>query len=143
VSARKAEATVTYADTDPNGLASMLGALIEANLRANPGRAGLLRPSTVELTARDAEVSVSLRISPSGVEVANERPPTRVDLGIRASSSDLIALSAMPLRFGLPDPLRLEGRAIIGKLLWGQIRVSGLVRHPAKLSRLTRLLSVN
>lgn len=138
-----AKATVTYTDPDPNGLASMLGALIEANLRANPDRAELLRPSMVELTATDAEVSASLHISPSGVEVANQRPPTRVDLGVRASSSDLIALSAMPLRFGLPDPLRREGRAIIGKLLLGRIRVSGLVRHPAKLTRLTRLLSVN
>lgn len=137
-----AKATVTYTDTDPNGLASMLGALIEANLRANPDRAELLRPSMVELTATDAEVSASLHISPSGVEVANQRPPTRVDLGVRASSSDLIALSAMPLRFGLPDPLRREGRQIIGKLLRGRIRVSGLVRHPAKLTRLTRLLSV-
>lgn len=137
-----AKATVTYTDTDPNGLASMLGALIEANLRANPDRAELLRPSMVELTATDAEVSASLHISPSGVEVANQRPPTRVDLGVRASSSDLIGLSAMPLRFGLPDPLRREGRAIIGKLLLGRIRVSGLVRHPAKLTRLTKLLSV-
>jgi hypothetical protein len=137
-----AKATVTYTDTDPNGLASMLGALIEANLRANPDRAELLRPSMVELTATDAEVSASVHIRPFGVEVANERSPTRVDLGVRASSSDLIALSVMPLRFGLPDPLRREGRAIIGKLLRGRIRVSGLVRHPAKLTRLTRLLSV-
>ena len=137
-----AEVSVTYADPGPNGLSSMIGGLIEANLRANPDRAELLRPSTVALTVTDAGVSTSLRISPSGVEVANERPRARVDLGVRASSSDLIALSAMPLRFGLPDPLRREGRAIIGKLLRGRIRVSGLVRHPAKLTRLTRLLSV-
>jgi hypothetical protein len=138
-----AEATVTYTDLDPSGLSSMIGGLIEANLRANPDRAELLRPSVVALTAMDAEVSTSLRISRSGVEIANESPRAGVELGVRASSGDLIALSAMPLRLGLPDPLRREGRAIIGKLLRGRIRVSGLVRHPAKLTRLIRLLSVS
>jgi hypothetical protein len=136
------EARVTYADLDPSGLSSMIGGLIDANLRANPDRAELLRPCVVVLAATDAGVSTSLRISPSGVEVANEPPGPGVDLGVRASSGDLIALSAMPLRFGLPDPLRRDGRAIIGGLLRRRIRVSGLVRHPAKLTRLTRLLSV-
>ncbi len=138
-----AEVTVTYTDPDPNGLSSMIGGLIEANLRANPDRAELLAPSTVELTANDAEVSASIHISPVGVTVANQPGSSRVDLGVRAASSDLIALSAMPLLFGLPDPLRREGRAIIGKVLRGRIRVSGLVRHPVKLTRLTRLLSVS
>lgn len=138
-----AEATVTYADPDPSGLSSMIGGLIEANLRANPDRVQLLRPNVVVLTATDAEVSTSLRISPSGVQVGNEPPLAGVDLGVRAPSGDLIALSAMPLRFGLPDPFRREGRAVIGGLLRGRIRVSGLVRHPAKLTRLTRLLSVS
>jgi len=138
-----AEVTVTYTDADPNGLSSMIGGLIEANLRANPDRAELLAPSTVELTAKDVEVSACIHISPVGVTVANQPGWSRVDLGVRAASSDLIALSAMPLLFGLPDPLRREGRAIIGKVLRGRIRVSGLVRHPVKLTRLTRLLSVS
>jgi hypothetical protein len=138
-----AEVTVTYTDADPNGLSSMIGGLIEANLRANPDRAELLAPSTVELTAEDVEVSACIHMSPVGVTVANQPGWSRVDLGVRAASSDLIALSAMPLLFGLPDPLRREGRAIIGKVLRGRIRVSGLVRHPVKLTRLTRLLSVS
>jgi hypothetical protein len=138
-----AEATVTYVDPDPSGLSAMIGGLIEANLRANPDRAELLRPCVVVLTATDAEISTSLRISRSGVEIANDPPLAGVELGVRASSGDLIALSAMPLRFGLPDPVDREGRAIIGRLLRGRIRVSGLVRHPAKLTRLTRLLSVS
>jgi len=137
-----ADAMVTYTDPAPSGLSTMIGGLIEANLRTNPGRAELLRPCVVVLTATDAEVSTSLRISRSGVEIANEPSRAGVDLGVRATSGDLIALSAMPLRLGLPDPLRREGRAIIGKLLGGRIRVSGLVRHPAKLTRLTKLLSV-
>jgi hypothetical protein len=138
-----AEAAVTYTDADPNGLSSMIGGLIEANLRANPDRAELLAPSTVELIAKDVEVSACIHISPVGVTVANQPGWSRADLGVRAASSDLIALSAMPLLFGLPDPLRREGRAIIGKVLRGRIRVSGLVRHPVKLTRLTRLLSVS
>ena len=62
-------------------------------------------------------------------------------LRIRASSADLLAVSAAPLRFGLPDPLRREGRVVLRKLLAGDVRVSGMLRHPVRLSRFSRLLS--
>lgn len=137
-----AKTPVTYADDEPNGLASMIGGLIEANLHSNPGRVELLRPAVVAFTATDAEASAWLRIARSGVVVVNGRPAARVDLGVRALSADLIALAAVPLRMGLPNPARRGGRAIIGKLLRGRIRVSGLLRHPLRLARLTRLLSV-
>jgi hypothetical protein len=53
-----------------------------------------------------------------------------------------MGLSAVPLRFGLPDPATTEGRAVTGKLFRRELRIRGLLRHPGKLARLNRLLSV-
>jgi hypothetical protein len=135
-------ATVAYADEEPNGLATMLGGLIEANLQAHPDRERFLKPSVVVVTAPDAEVSVTLRTSPGRVDVSNG-VKGRPDLVVRADSDTLIELSSVPLRFGLPDTMTKEGRAVTGKLMKGEIKVKGMVRAPGKLARLNKLLSVN
>lgn len=129
-------------DDEPNGLAFMIGGLIEANLAHDPDRTALLRSSVVGLSAVDAEVSVTLRLGDERASIANGEPNPSAHLVIRASSADLIRLSAIPLRFGLPDPLTREGRAVLGDILRRTIRVRGMVRHPVRLARLTRVLSV-
>ncbi len=53
-----------------------------------------------------------------------------------------MGLSSMPLKFGLPDVMTKEGREVNRKLMKGQLKVRGLLRHPAKLARLNKLLSV-
>ncbi len=40
---------VRFADPEPNGLAWMLGRLIEANLERHPGRRSLLKPAVIDL----------------------------------------------------------------------------------------------
>jgi hypothetical protein len=133
--------TVSYVD-DPNGLATMLGGLIEANLAAHPEREALLKPATVVITAPDAGVSVTIRMAPGRVEVANGvrgRPTLRV----RADSETLIELSVVPLRLGLPDTMTPQGREVTAKLMKGTIKVKGMFRSLGTLTRLNRLLSVN
>jgi hypothetical protein len=66
----------------------------------------------------------------------------RPDLVVRAPSETLIELSSVPLRFGLPDSMTKEGRAVNMKLLRGEIRVKGMFAHLGKLARLNKLLSV-
>ena len=133
---------VTFADAEPNGLASMLGGLIEANLAAHPDREPLLsKPATYTITAPDAGVSVSIRLSPDGVTVRNG-PVRTPDIRIETNSENLIGLSAVPLKFGLPDAMTKEGREINRKLLKRELKVKGMWLHPAKLARLNKLLSV-
>jgi hypothetical protein len=119
----------------------MLGGLIEANLAAHPERRRLLsKTATYSISAPDVGVAVSLRLSPAGVIVRNGvvgKPQIRIEAG----SDDLIGLSAVPLRFGLPDLRTKEGRAVNRKLLKGELKVKGLLLHPAKLGRLNKLLS--
>ena len=68
-------ATVEYADEEPNGLAAILGGLIEANLQQHPEREALLKPAVIGITAPDVGVSITLQIAPGRVGIANGLRP--------------------------------------------------------------------
>jgi hypothetical protein len=133
---------VQYPDPEPNGLATMMGGLIEANLTAHPERSALLQKrATFAVVAPDVDVSVSIRLYRGTVTVRNG-VIGRPDVMIRANSEDLIGMSAVPLRWGLPDLRTKEGREVNRKLMKGQLKVKGLLAHPGKLARLNKLMSV-
>ena len=134
-------ARVRYADDEPNGLAVMIGGLIEGNLANHPERERLLRSATVGIVADDAGVGITLRIAPGRVVVANGVAGDSQVL-VRADSRTLTELTSAPLRFGFPDAMTSDGRAINRKLAKGELKVRGLSRHPGIVSRLNRLLSV-
>jgi hypothetical protein len=133
--------TVTVIGPEPSGLAHMVADLIEQNLARDPERRSLLRSTVAVLDAPDADVTVFLRIERDDVRVGDGDVPD-AHLRIRTSSDRLLDLTTAPLRFGFPDPLRPEGRAIVADLLRRRIRIRGLLRHPLRLARLTELLSV-
>jgi hypothetical protein len=134
-------AGVKFLDEKPNGIASMIGGLIEANLVSHPERASLLKPATIGIVAEDAHVALTLQIEPELVTVRNGLAP-RVDVMVRSDSETLTELSSTPLRLGLPDALTKGGRAVTKKLFSGTLQVQGLLRHTGMVSRLNRLLSV-
>jgi hypothetical protein len=134
---------VVYADQEPNGLAAMVGGLIEANLRQHPDRRSLLRPAVVVLAASDAGVSVRIALSPNRVAVSNgPSRPGRPQVRVRADAESLLLLSCAPLRFGMPDPFSRDGRRVLSKVVRREIRISGLIAHPLTVARFSRLLSV-
>ena len=133
--------TVTVVGPEPSGLASMVADLIEQNLARDPARRALLLPTVAVLDAPDADVTVFLRIRPDDVRVGDGDVPD-AHVRIRSDSGRLLDLTTAPLRFGLPDLLTAEGRAIVRDLLLRRIRIRGLLRHPLRLARLTKLLSV-
>jgi hypothetical protein len=135
--------SVAVVGDDPSAFAQMLGGLIEANLLRSPGRARLLRPAVVELEALDAGTLATVRLRPGRVEVVDGPSGPRADVRIRATGRDLLELAAAPLRFGLPDPLRAEGRAVLGAVATGRVRVAGMAVHPLVLARFARLLSAS
>lgn len=133
---------VRFADAEPNGLADLLGRLIEANLERHPERRELLRRSVVEITASDADMNVTIRLDGGTVEIANGSANPRPHLWVVAHANDLLELAAVPLRLGLPDVFHASGRATLRRIVRREVRVFGMLRHPIRLSRLTRLLSV-
>jgi hypothetical protein len=146
--------TVRFADAEPNGLADLVGRLIQTNLETEPDRRRLLRDTIVLLTASDAAIEAMVTLSTAGVDVANGRAKglakglakgvggRRAHLVIAADAYDLIELAGAPLRFGFPDVMRPQGRSVIRRIATRRVRVSGMLRHPIRLSRFTRLLSV-
>jgi hypothetical protein len=133
--------TVTVVGPEPSGLAQMVADLIEQNLARDPARRSLLRRAVVVLDARDADVTVYLRIERDAVRVGDGDVPD-AHLRVRSDAQRLLDLTTAPLRFGLPDPLEPEGRAIAWDLIRGRLRIHGLLTHPLRLARLTMLLSV-
>lgn len=133
---------VVFADAEPNGLASMVGGLIEQNLSRDPARARLLIGGSAALVAPDAGVAVTLRLGPGEVGVVNGPAPD-ADLVVIADSGDLLGLAGAPLRFGLPDTLTYEGRTVVRGLATRRVRIHGIAAHPGLLRRLTMLLSAH
>ena len=135
---------VRYLDPEPNGMASMLGGLIEGNLQAHPERERFVtggRPATFVVAAPEVGAAVSIRFGPDGVRVRNgevRRPKVRIE----ADSATLIGMSSVPLRFGLPDATTAEGREVLRKMLARKLRVRGAVVNGRMLARLNAVLSV-
>ena len=134
--------SVTFADDEPNGLAALLGELIEQNLRRDPTRHRLLQPGIIAIESTDAEVAATLRFTHGSVEVANGADP-RARIRVQAPGAALLELVGAPLRFGFPDAASKRGRAVVADILRGEIRVHGLVTRAAAVRRLTMLLSAN
>jgi hypothetical protein len=133
--------TVSLEGPEPSGFASLVADLLEQNLARDPARRRMLRWSVIVLEAADADVLVHLRIRPDGVRVGDGDVPD-AHLRIVADAERLLELTTVPLRFGLPDARKPAGRAVVGNLLARRLRIRGLVRHPLRLARLTRLLTV-
>ena len=134
--------SVRFADADPNGLADLVGRLIQANLEVDPARGRLLRDTVVELSASDAEVQATIWLAADGVTVSNGAANPRSHLRIVADAYDLVELAGAPLLLGLPSVFQADGRSVLRRIAIGHVRVSGMFRHPIRLSRFTRLLSV-
>jgi hypothetical protein len=132
--------TVSFVDPEPNGLALLLGDLIEQNLTRDPSRRRFLQPGTVVIESIDHEVAVTLRFTSDAVEISNGVSDGAA-VHIRALGASLIGLAAAPLRFGVPDALARDGRRIVAELVRGQLEVRGLVSRFPAVRRLTRLLS--
>jgi hypothetical protein len=133
---------VRFADPEPNGLASMVGGLIEQNLARDRSRARLLTGGSATLVAPDAGVEVTVRLGPGEVLVTNGRD-LAADLVVTAVSGRLLALAGAPLRLGLPDGLTTEGRAVLRDLAARRVTIEGMATHPGLLRRLTMLLSAH
>jgi hypothetical protein len=124
----------------PSGLAAILGGLIEQNLLRDPARERLLRPAVISIAALDAEVGITVHIRPNRVEIVDGLDD-HAHISITASSGDLLGMTDVPLRFGLPDAFRAEGRGVLREVLSRRVLIRGMVAHPRRLARLTALLS--
>ena len=136
---------MSYVVTDPEleGLGAMLADLVRGNLEADPTRVRLLQGvnGRVNVKARDAEVEVGMEFL-DGKLYVHAAPFPDARLAIDTDADTLMGMSTVPLRFGMPDTMQAEGRAVVRKMFRGQLKVRGMVRGLPLMVRLQKLLSV-
>lgn len=142
--ARREIDPVEYADSEPSAFASMLGGLIEANVKSHPEK----RKDFDALSARvgvyvtDIDDGVTLDFQNGSLIVHNGLQPKR-DITIRAQADTVMSLSNLKIGlFGMPVYYDAVGRGVALQLLRGKLRVEGLVGNLTTLNTVTRIFSV-
>ena len=121
----------------------MLGGLIEANVTARPDKRAdfdKLR-ARVGISARDAEEAATLDFEGGHLTVSSKLLDSR-QLTITADSETILQLSNLRIGpLGMPVYFDETGRDVVGKLLTGRLKISGMARL-GLLNRVTRIFSV-
>ncbi len=130
-------------DARDNGLAGMIRDLISQNLANHPEREKDLAAldGNIAIVARDIEVSLTL-VCTRGSVVVHDGVRTPCKLTIETDSDNILKLSTLKIKAGLPYYFDKTGREVLGLLFSGKLRIQGLLAHPVILTRITRLFSV-
>jgi len=135
---------VSYANKEPSAFASMLGGLIEANVKAGEGK----RDDFDHLVARvgiwvtDIDEGVTLDFKGGTLVVHNGLRPTRT-ITIRTDAETVMNLSNLKIGpLGLPVYYNEVGRGVAMKLLRGKLKIDGLLPNILTLNAVTRIFSV-
>jgi len=118
------------------GLAPAIMAIVDRGVRRKPQLASGL-DAEVELVM-SGHPPVLISFGEPLVRVA-DGAASRPDLRISGALPDLVALMVAPLVGGVPNPIDRRGRAAIGMVANGRIRVEGRL---ALLRRFLELISV-
>ena len=116
------------------GLAPAILAVVERGIQHRPALARSLE-AEVELDMEEGETPVRIVFARDHVLV-EDGPAAAPDLRIAGTMSDLTSLMVAPVVGGLPHPMRARGRAALGILAFGRVRVSG------RLSLMRRFLNL-
>ena len=105
------------------GLAPAVMAIVDRGVRQRPALAQSMN-AEVELAFQEAHPPVRIMFSDHSVLV-EDGPASAPDLRIDGSLGDQIALMVAPILGGLPSPISAQGRAALGTVLSGRVRISG------------------
>jgi hypothetical protein len=143
--AREAEPElVGYADKEPSAFASMLGGLIDANVKAAEAkRADFDRlVARVGIWVTDIDEGVTLDFKGGTLVVHNGLRPTRT-ITIRTDAETVMSLSNLKIGpLGMPVYFDEVGRGVAAKLLRGKLKIDGLLPNILTLNAVTRVFSV-
>jgi hypothetical protein len=138
------EELVSYADPEPSAFASMLGGLIEANVKGRPEKQGDFENlvARVGIWVTDIDEGVTLDFRGGNLVVHNGLEAKRT-ITIRADADTVMNLSNLKIGpLGLPVYVDETGRGIAMKLLRGNLKIDGLVPNLLTLNAVTRIFSV-
>ena len=126
------------------GLADMVFNLIRQNLEQKPHKLKSFRSlhSNVVIVARDIDITVTLAFEGGRLTVYNDIVGNP-DLKIVTDHDVILELSLINICLGLPNYFDKRGRTILKKLLLGNLKIEGMLKHPLQLTHLTKIFSVN
>ena len=119
------------------GLAPAILAVVERGVHHRPALAESF-DAEIELVLDEAAAPVRIVFARSSVLVEDgscEAP----DLRIAGALSDLTSLMATPLVRGVPSPIRARGRAALGLVAGGRVRVTGRMGLMRRFLQLIRV----
>jgi hypothetical protein len=127
---------------DAPALGHMIGDLVRSNIEREPARAKLVHgvAGRVNINATDAASEIGMLFTGSALRVGPALPAP--DLEVVCDSTTLMELANVRLRFGRPDPMTPEGRAILAKMMRKDLIVHGMLAHPKLLTRMQKLFTV-
>jgi hypothetical protein len=137
-------AEVGYADDEPSAFASMLGGLIEANVRSHSEKERDFESlkARVGIWVTDIDEGVTLEFKGGKLIVHNGLKPRRT-LTIRTDADTVMSLSNLKIGvLGLPVYYDGVGRGVALKLLTGKLKIDGLLPNVMTLNTVTRIFSV-
>ncbi len=126
------------------GLAEMLFNLLRQNLEQSPHKLSSFEAlhSNVMLEARDIDITLTLAFKRGMLKIYHGIVG-KPDLKIIANHDAILELSLINIRMGLPNYFDQAGRKVFRKVLLGELKIKGLLRHPLQLTHLTKIFSVN
>ena len=135
---------VAYSDQEPSAFASMLGGLIEANVRSNPAKLEDFDRlvARVGIFVTDIDEGVTLDFKGGRLVVHNGLEPMRT-ITIRAEAETVMSLSNLKIGpLGMPVYFDEVGRGVALKLLRGRLKIDGLIPNVMTVNAVTRVFSV-
>jgi hypothetical protein len=137
-------AQVDYADEEPSAFASMLGALIKANVENRPEKehdfATLV--ARVGIWVTDIDEGVTLDFKGGRLTVHNGLKP-RSTITIRTDADTVMSLCNLKIgALGMPVYYDEVGRGVAGNLLRGRLKIDGILPNVMTLNAVTRIFSV-
>ena len=126
------------------GLAEMLFDLLRQNLEQKPQKLSSFEAldSNVVMVARDIDITITLAFKRGKLKIY-DGAVGNPDLKIIADHDAILELSLINIRMGLPNYFDKTGRNVFKKVLLGDLKIKGLLRHPLQLTHLTKIFSVN
>jgi hypothetical protein len=116
------------------GLAPAILAIVERGVRRRPGLANSIQ-AEIEL-ALDEDYPPVRIVFGERLVLVEDGPGLAPDIRVEGTLPDLISLMVTPLLGGVPNPIDSRGRAALGKVALGRVRVEG------RISLMRRLLGV-
>jgi hypothetical protein len=116
------------------GIAPAFAAIVERGVRRRPALAAGLR-AEIELQIEGPYPPVRI-VFGERLVLVEDGPVQAPDVRVKGELSDLISLMVAPLLGGLPNPINSRGRAALGKVVLGRVRIEG------RLGLMRRLLAI-